>query len=92
MPERPTAAERVAANVKLIRTQRGWTRGKLADRAGLPESKVSALEDGRHVRPQPGRRRNHNHHRPRHHSWVTTRFRQYGRVVTSVIDPFDKPK
>ncbi|MFD3638187.1 helix-turn-helix domain-containing protein [Streptomyces griseus] len=47
MPERPTAAERVAANVKRIRTQRGWTRGKLANRAGLPESKVSALEDGR---------------------------------------------
>lgn len=34
----------------------------------------------------------HHRTRLRHHSWVTTRFRQYGRVATSVMLPFDNPK
>ncbi|RPK56241.1 hypothetical protein EES43_24675 [Streptomyces sp. ADI96-02] len=47
---------------------------------------------GRHVRPQPSERRNHPHDSTWDHSWVTTRFRQYGRVATSVTDPLDSPK
>ncbi|WP_145503122.1 helix-turn-helix domain-containing protein [Streptomyces sp. CFMR 7] len=34
MPESLTAAERVAANVKALRVQRGWTQDQLADRMG----------------------------------------------------------
>lgn len=34
MPDRLTAAERVSANVKALRMQRGWTQDQLADRMG----------------------------------------------------------
>lgn len=34
MPEPATAAERVAANVRLLRTRRGWTQDQLAERMG----------------------------------------------------------
>lgn len=47
MPEPFTAAERVAANVKLLRARRGWTQGELAERAGLTENRVWALEGGK---------------------------------------------
>ncbi|MEU0098282.1 helix-turn-helix transcriptional regulator [Streptomyces sp. NPDC006267] len=48
MPEPATAAERVAANVKLLRTRRGWTQDQLADRAGhnSPQA-VLTTESGR---------------------------------------------
>ncbi|MFJ6316101.1 helix-turn-helix domain-containing protein [Streptomyces californicus] len=48
MPDRLTAVERVAANVKLLRTRRGWTQDQLADRAGhnSPQA-VLTTESGR---------------------------------------------
>ena len=47
-PDRPlTAEQRVAVNVKLLRIRRGYTQGDLAERAGLVENRVWAIEGGR---------------------------------------------
>ncbi|MFJ3141743.1 helix-turn-helix domain-containing protein [Streptomyces halstedii] len=42
-----TPAERVAANVKLLRTRRGWTQAELATNARASENRVWGLEVGR---------------------------------------------
>ncbi|MER6601212.1 helix-turn-helix domain-containing protein [Streptomyces parvus] len=42
-----TLADRAAANVRLLRNRRGWTQGELAERAGLTENRVWALEGGK---------------------------------------------
>ncbi|WP_405506309.1 helix-turn-helix domain-containing protein [Streptomyces cyaneofuscatus] len=46
-PEPATAAERVAANVKLLRTRRGWTQAEMARQAGVSENRVWGLEVGK---------------------------------------------
>lgn len=47
MPEPATAAEQVAANVKLLRTRRGWTQAELAANSGASENRIWGLEVGR---------------------------------------------
>lgn len=47
MPDRLTAAERVAANVKLLRARRGWTQAELAANSGASENRIWGLEVGR---------------------------------------------
>ncbi|WP_405479803.1 helix-turn-helix domain-containing protein [Streptomyces anulatus] len=46
-PEPLTAAERVAANVKLLRGRRGWTQAELATNSGASENRIWGLEVGR---------------------------------------------
>ncbi|MCQ1575361.1 helix-turn-helix domain-containing protein [Streptomyces parvus] len=45
MPEPLTAVERVAANVKLLRTRRGWTQNQLAAEMGQKFSQVVATAE-----------------------------------------------
>lgn len=45
MPEPFTAVERVAANVKLLRTRRGWTQNQLADEMGHKFPQVVATTE-----------------------------------------------
>lgn len=47
MPEPLTAAEQVAANVKLLRTRHGWSQVELATNAGVSENRVWGLEVGK---------------------------------------------
>lgn len=42
-----TPAERVAANLKLLRTRRGWTQAELAANSGASENRIWGLEVGR---------------------------------------------
>ncbi|MBT2426135.1 helix-turn-helix transcriptional regulator [Streptomyces sp. ISL-112] len=46
MPEPLTAVEQVAANVKLLRTRRGWTQNQLAAEMGQKFSQVVATTEG----------------------------------------------
>ncbi|MDP9953183.1 MULTISPECIES: helix-turn-helix domain-containing protein [Streptomyces] len=46
MSDRLTAVERVAANVKLLRTRRGWTQNQLAAEMGHKFSQVVATTEG----------------------------------------------
>jgi transcriptional regulator with XRE-family HTH domain len=35
----------IASQIRVLREQRGWTQGKLAEQAGMKQSRISALED-----------------------------------------------